>query len=183
MAWSKSWICYSCIKWHFWDSWISYNPCFGQWSSHNLLQNNVVLYKSPHTTHLWMGWLRVRWRMLSINLRSKSQQMFPFAYLTSYKRIVTRLTLWPTEPGSSHLLQAPRSHLSKSFLVFVIESNYACSQLINKHPLYTVCKFQVGDAVLVHDLWPSAPSKWLNGKLLYLVSCEGHQRQVHIDQI
>ena len=54
----------------------------------------------------------------------------------------------------------------------------------------TVCKFQVGDYVLVRDLRPTPPSKWQHGiilsvlgKLFYTVTCEGHQRQVHIDQL
>jgi len=60
----------------------------------------------------------------------------------------------------------------------------------SKKTTTTACRFRVGDRVLVYDLCPTASSKWHHGTivsvlggLLYTVTCEGHQRQSHLDQL
>ena len=53
-----------------------------------------------------------------------------------------------------------------------------------------MCKFQLGDKVLVRDFRPASTIKWrpatitaVCGALIYEVDCEGHQQQLHINHL
>ena len=155
-----------------------------------LLQNNIVHYKSPPYHPSTNGLAENMVKNVKHHFKKHKPTNMSLClsdFLRTYRN--TPHTITNKAPAHLILSQAPRTHLSM-VLPSVYQRVKSQLQPTPEQTTVSVRKFQVGDAVLVRDLRPLAPSKWQHGtilsvlgKLLYMVSCEGHQRQVHIDQL
>ena len=108
-------------------------------------------------------------------------------FLRTYRNVPHTTT--GTAPVHLVLAQAPRTHLSMT-LPSVCQRVKLQLQPTPEQTHAKVCKFTLGDRVLVPGFRPASTSKWqrgtitaICGKLIYQVDCEGNLRQVHIDHL
>ena len=155
-----------------------------------LHQNNIVHYRSPPYHPSTNGLAENMVKSVKHHLKKHKPTNVSLClsdFLRTYRN--TPHTVTNRAPAHIILSQAPRTHLSM-VLPSICQRVKLRLQPTPEQTMRTVRKFQVGDYVLVRDLRPTASSKWQHGtilsvlgELLYTVTCEGHQRQVHIDQL
>jgi len=155
-----------------------------------LFQNNIVQYRSPpyHPSTNGLAENTVK----NIKAHLKKHKLANISHCVSdFLRVYRNTPHTTTNRAPAHLilLQAPHTHLSM-VLSSVCQRVKLHLQPTPEQTLSKIRKFQVGDLVLVRDLHLSAVSKWTKGTILavigalmYEVSCEGYQCQVHVDQL